>query len=113
MVKQFVLIIASLIATQESALASENYTAKKGNTLFQVINEWSNTNHYELVWNVKDSDGDAINWKITHDVSVKGSYVQAVGQLLDTYKSQQNPINFNWTFYKNKVLVITLEEPLK
>ena len=88
------------------------YTANSGQKLSTTLINWSLKNDFSVLWNVKSESGDTMDWEITHPVQIEASYYEAVSTLLRAYRKTNNKIKFNWTFYKNKVLEIHLEESL-
>lgn len=88
----------------------ESYTVNKGSKLKSTINNWSERNGYSLNWNVLSESGDVIDWDIKADITIEGDYISSTSVLLETYKTNLNGVNFSWRFYKNKVLLVWLED---
>lgn len=106
------LIFTSSTYAEDENTPKELYTASPGHTLSNTLANWSKTNNYQLLWNVKSELGDTLDWDITHPVQIEGNYYEAVATLLRAYRNTDRKIKFNWTFYKNNVLEIHLEETL-
>ncbi len=68
------------------------------NTLYR----WAKQANYQLVW---DSKAD---FEISAGGEIKGSFRQAMNEVLKSFQKSANPIQANW--YKNKVIVITSQK---
>lgn len=107
-----VLILISPLISASDSSSPEVYTAEPGTSLSATLIKWSSKNSFNVLWNVKSESGDTIDWEISHPVRIEANYYDAVSTLLRAYRNTNRKIKFSWTFYKNNVLEIHLEESL-
>jgi type IV secretion system protein VirB10 len=85
------------------------YTAEAGQSLHAVIKEWARRGNHTLYWQVKDEDGNSLDWKLATDISIHGTLHYVIARILNAYKKAGVDLSHQF-FKENNVLVIRSAE---
>jgi len=90
------------------------YSAMKSASLRETIKLWSSANDYTVKWNVKNREGQILDWFLPADIKIDEDYKNAISTLLDAYHQhgiEDQMVWFDYSFYTNNVLTITWSNP--
>jgi len=76
-------------------------------TLKENLQAWSQKAGWQVVWKIKDTD-----FRVTHNTTLKGSFMEAVEQVVTAYENGNTPISAN-LYDTDRVIEIVDHTPFK